>query len=146
MPKFMALDYGLERIGLALSDPTGSLAFPLAVVALTTYGARSAQLDAVVEIARSEKVEALVIGLPRGLDGEETPMCAVVRNVVPRLKRRLGLPIYGEDEYGTSRAAERGLARLGLGLKKRKGLLDQAAAQRILEAFLAAPPDSRELL
>lgn len=143
--RFLCLDYGQERTGLAVSDPDGRLAFPLCTVRLSDFPDRKAQLDAIALMAQNERAEALVLGLPLSADGAETESCARVRNLVPRLRRRLGLPIFLMDEHLSSDEAESGLKALGLAGRRRREVLDQQAAVLILESFLRLAPEKRTL-
>lgn len=91
--KFVAVDYGLARTGLAASDPDGRLAFPLATLRLEDFTDRKAFLAALAERIAEAGAEA-VVGLPRTLDGEETMTTRQIRNVTERLKRRVPLPFF----------------------------------------------------
>lgn len=140
MAKFFAIDYGLERTGLAASDPSGSLVFPLSTLKLADFGARRPLLDALAHLAAGERAEIVVIGLPLREDGSESEMCRIVSNMVARLKRRLDLPMYYMPEILSSREAMADLRAIGLKWQKAKAVLDQQAACRILSSFLAQSP------
>lgn len=142
MDTYLAIDYGLERTGLAISDPDGRMALPLCVLKLADYGKRSRQLDALAEIARSYKTDAVVIGLPLHEDGSESLMARCARNVGSRIKRRLNQPVFLEPEFLSSFEAEQDLA----ALKHWRKHLDAQAACRILYSFLAKPEHLRTLL
>ena len=135
--RFLGIDYGLERTGLAISDPSGSLVFPLKTLRLADFGTRKALLDALAAIIRQEAAEACVMGLPVPLEGEETLICRQIRNVTERLKRRVAVPFYFMNEALTSYLAWEDLRQSGVKEAKRRQVLDQQAAVRILEAFLA---------
>lgn len=143
MARYLGVDYGLERTGLATGED-GGMAFPLTTLSLKDFPNRSALLDALAEIAREQAADALTFGLPRDGEGRETPMCASVRNAAKRVKRRVNLPVYYMPEYLSSAQAWSELSEAGVGLKKRKELLDQQAARVILESFLNLPPERRE--
>lgn len=133
----LGIDYGLERTGIAISDPDGRLAFPLATLRLKDYGNRHRLLDGLASLAIDHGAEILVMGLPLHGDGSENLMCRQTRNVAKRLLRRLPLPLYWAPEYLSSAAAEADLREVGLDSKQMKKLLDQQAACHILNSFLS---------
>ena len=132
----MGIDFGERRTGVALSDPTGTLASPL-----DTIERRAGQrlpLKALEEIARAHEVTSLVVGMPLDLRGEETEWAQRVRTAGDELARRLGIPVAFVDERFTSVQAERAIRSSGLpkGERKRKGRVDQAAAALLLQSWL----------
>jgi putative Holliday junction resolvase len=132
----MGVDYGEVRIGLALSDETGTLASPL-----TTLRRRRGKRPPLREIegtARSHAVHTLVFGLPLELSGEESEWTREVREVAQKLGDRLGIPVHLVDERMTSVRAERAIRSIGLPRNKRedKARLDSAAAAIILQSWL----------
>ena len=134
--RVLAIDYGTRRIGLALSDPTGTLATPLRT--LTYRLGKRPPLREVERIAREAGVERLVVGLPLDLAGEETDLCATVRGIGETLSGRLDVPVDYQDERMTSVRAEsivRGSERRK-SERERKDLVDAAAAALILQLWL----------
>ena len=91
--RYAGIDYGLARTGLAVTDPEGRLAFPVATFRLADFAGRSALLDALADRIREEGAGAVVMGLPLREDGSESLTTRQVRNVTGRLKRRLDLPV-----------------------------------------------------
>jgi putative Holliday junction resolvase len=138
--RVLGIDYGTRRIGLALSDPTGTIASPLPT--LRRRAGKRPPIARLEEIARGHQVERLVVGLPLDLEGRETEWCAEVREVGDRLASRLGLPVEYLDERMTSVRAERAVRSLGLRKAQRedKGRVDAAAAILILQAWLDRAP------
>lgn len=137
MTRIAALDYGQRRIGVALSDPTGTIAYPL-----TTLSRRAGKRPPWAELTslvQEHEVTGIVIGLPLDLAGEEGDWAAEVRRFGTEVERRTGLPVSWIDERLSSVRAERSVR--GMGLKKsdreEKGRIDATAAAMILEAFLA---------
>jgi putative Holliday junction resolvase len=130
------MDYGERRIGLALSDPTGTLATPLTT--LTYRAGKRPPLNEVERIARESDARQIVIGLPLDLAGEETERCATVRDIGRKLSDRLSIPVDYMDERLTSVRAERLVRSSGLpkGERERKERVDAAAAALILQAWL----------
>ena len=141
--KFVAVDYGLARTGLAASDPEGRLAFPLATLRLEDFTDRKAFLAALAERIAEAGAEAVVVGLPLTLDGEETMTTRQIRNVTERLTRRVPLPFFFMIEALSSEEAWADLREAGLKMRKRKAVLDQQAAVRILSSFLSLAPQDR---
>ena len=103
--KVLALDYGPARTGVAVSDPTGTVARPLAVVerAGGEVGRRR-----ILELARSEQVERIVVGLPLTLRGERGAQAQETEAFVAALRAESGLPVETFDERFTTRLARRG--------------------------------------
>lgn len=137
LTRIAALDYGLRRIGVALSDPTGTIAYPL-----TTIVRRAGKRPPWTEIARllaEHEVSELVIGLPLDLAGEEGDWAAEVRRFGEDLVRRHPLPLHWVDERLSSVAAERTVRGMGLRKSDRedKARIDATAAAILLEAHLA---------
>jgi putative Holliday junction resolvase len=132
--KTIGIDFGTKRIGLAMTDAEGILAYPYKVMVKTTRDAMFAEL---LEIIETEKVDEIVIGLPLSLSGEDTLTTRQVRNFATSLGRRTNLPIHLVDERLSSVAAEYELKEAGLWNKKRKKNLDSQAAKIILETWQA---------
>ena len=135
----MGLDVGERRIGVAVSDVTGTLARPLAV--LRPSGLDVDALDVVAgEIARlaeeEDGVGAIVVGLPRRLDGTPTDMTPRVEQFARQLGTRTSLPVSLQDERLSSREAESRLAVRDKDWRSRKARLDAAAAAVILQDYL----------
>lgn len=141
--KHFAIDYGLVRTGLAVSDPDGVLAYPLATLDLGRFPSRKAFLEELARRVREEAPGIVVVGLPLMDDGSETLTTRQVRNFVQRLLHRVDVPVVLMPELLSSYEAECDLAELGVTGKKRKAVLDQQAAVRILESYLASPATAR---
>jgi putative Holliday junction resolvase len=137
--RIAGLDVGERRIGLAVSDRTGTLARPLGVV--RTSGLNNDALDrTTAEIARlageDDGLVALVVGLPRRLDGSANDMTTRIQAFAQTLGRRTSLPIVLQDERLTSLEAESRLALREKNWRVRKERLDAAAAAIILQDYL----------
>jgi putative Holliday junction resolvase len=139
----LGVDVGERRVGLAVSDPTGTVALPLET--LQRRRGKRFPLSRLEEIARGLDVEHVVVGLPLDLRGEENEWCGEVREVGRRLGARLGVEVSFVDERLTSVRAERAVRSVGLGKRQReeKGRVDAAAAQLILQAWLDQPGVAR---
>jgi putative Holliday junction resolvase len=140
MPRERGVDYGEVRIGLALSDETGTLASPLAT--LRRRRGKRPPLKEIEGTARTHEVQALIVGLPLELSGEESEWTREVRDVALKLGVRLGIPVHLVDERMTSVRAERAIRSIGLRRSEReeKARIDSAAAAIILQSWL----DTRE--
>ncbi len=141
--KCLGIDYGLARTGLAACDPEGVLAYPLKTLRLEDFSGRKALLDALAALAESEGVEAVVMGLPLLDDGSDSLTTRQVRKAAERLGRRLSVPLYFMPEFLSSEEAWSDLRDAGMRRDRRKAVLDQQAAVRILQSFLALPPEQR---
>jgi putative Holliday junction resolvase len=131
--RVMALDVGDVRIGVALSDETGTLASSL--VTLKSVGPRK-DAQALAALVREHGVGEVVVGLPLRLDGSLGSQAEKVVAFVERLRRVLRLPVVTRDERLTSVAADERLAEAGVKRRDRKARIDQAAAALILQEHL----------
>jgi putative Holliday junction resolvase len=133
----LGVDVGRRRIGLAVSDPTGTLARPLATLKI---GAGEGVAAVAGEVARlagdDEGLSAIVVGLPVALDGSATEATREVTGFIDALRLRTSVPVVSEDERLTSREAESRLALRERDWRKRKERLDAAAAAIILQDYL----------
>lgn len=131
--RVLGLDIGEVRIGVAVSDPAGRVATPVAVI-----DARRALGDGVElsRIAEDYEAELVVVGLPLSLDGTEGSQARRVRNLAERLARFLPLPFVFADERLSSVAAEKALDEAGVSAKDRRGTVDKLAASIILQTWL----------
>ena len=125
--KVLALDYGLARTGVAVSDPTGTVARPLGVVELA---AEEAGLARVVELARTEEAERIVVGLPITLRGAAGEQAAETERFVEALRGATDLPVDTFDERFTTKLAQASQA-AGSGAPE-----DALAAAHLLTTYL----------
>jgi len=138
--RWMGIDFGEKRIGIALSDPTGRLASPFTT--LTRRTGKRPPFPAIEKIAQEEQVTGIVLGLPLDLEGDEHAWCREVREFGVRLVQRLALPLHFQDERMSSVTAERGIRASGLPKQRReeKDRVDAAAAAVILQRWLDRTP------
>ncbi len=136
MSRVLAVDYGMKRLGIALSDPTRTIASPLTTL-VRRAGKRPPWAD-LLRLIEENGVTEVVIGLPLDLQGEEGAWAAEVREFGEALTRRCQLPIHWVDERMTSVQAERAVRGSGLRKNQReeKARVDAAAAALILQAHL----------
>lgn len=141
--RLLGVDFGQRRIGLALSDATGTLARPWQVVPAGAEPRDSARalarlLDGPDEASR--EVQAIVVGLPRRLNGEETGQTAAARALAEAIGHETGLPVYLQDERLSSHEADQRLAEREPDWRVRKRMVDAMAAAIILQDHLDARP------
>lgn len=132
----LALDVGGSRIGVATANVVARIARPLKT--LTNDDAFVLQLQRCID---QELAAVLVVGLPRGLEGQHTEQTRTVEAFVDSLKKQITLPIYWQDEALTSQKAEAELKQRGGSYAK--GDIDALAATYILEDFLRDHPEVR---
>ena len=136
MARILGIDYGERRVGVAVSDPTATLAQPLQVI-LRRRGKRP-PVAAVAALVAEQEAAALVIGLPLTTEGEESPWTEEVRAFGDRVAARCEVPVHYVDERFSSAQAERAVRALGLPKRERerKDRIDAAAAVIILQNWL----------
>lgn len=136
MGRILGIDFGERRVGLAISDPSATIAQPLP--AITRRPGKRPPVDAIARIAEEQQATGIVIGLPLTPEGEESDWTRAVRAFGERLGERTGLPVHYVDERLSSVRAERAIRSLGLRKRERerKTRVDTAAAMLILQAFL----------
>jgi len=136
--RVLGVDLGSVRVGVALSDATGTLASPLVVLR------RTADLhDRLKTLVSEHEVGAVVFGLPRSLDGRERQAAATVRAEVRQIAGRLGVPLHLQDERLSTVAAHAGLAAAGRTARQRRGSVDASAAAVLLQSWLDTPAGRR---
>uniref|UniRef100_A0A7C3V5C2 Putative pre-16S rRNA nuclease n=1 Tax=Desulfobacca acetoxidans TaxID=60893 RepID=A0A7C3V5C2_9BACT len=131
--RILALDVGQKRIGLAISDPLGLTAQGLAVLERQDWDKDLARM---LEIARPYKVQEVLVGLPRHMDGRLGEMAAEILALGRALAEALGAELATWDERLTTVEAERLLLQADMSRKKRRQVVDQVAASLILQAYL----------
>lgn len=132
MGRLVGIDYGLKRVGLAVTDPLGIIATPLQTVATSQV------VQFLKEYCEKEEVDAFVVGLPKKLDNSDTHATQPTRNFVNRLQKHFSQPIYWEDERFTSKMALDAMIASGTTKKYRrqKGNIDKVSATIILQSYL----------
>lgn len=134
MTRYMGIDYGTARIGLAISDQQGRFSRPLRT--LPARGSVRDDAALVAEHARAEGAEAFVVGLPLNMDGTEGPQARLAREFANALRNAAGLPVELFDERLTTYAADVALRDADLSPRKRRRRRDPIAAHFILQGFL----------
>jgi putative holliday junction resolvase len=140
--RVLALDVGSRRLGVAVSDPTGTVASPLVTL---PRRAPAADAAALARLADEYQAVTLVVGLPRTLPGGEGPAARAVRSYVEELGTHLpGLRVELVDERLSTVAAERAMIEGGVRRADRRATVDQVAASLFLQVWLDATRKRRE--
>ena len=129
----LGLDVGERWIGVAVSDPEGTVAVPVTVVERKS---EAEALGRIAALARDHEVDRIVVGMPRSLDGSLGKQAQAVQSFAEALKSRTDLPVVDWDERLSTLHAERMMVEAGVKRGKRKGRLDSVAAAIILQGFL----------
>jgi putative Holliday junction resolvase len=127
----LGIDFGQSRIGLAISDELGFMAHPL-----ETVPAGKGALKRIAQIIRERKIDNVVVGLPRNMDGTFGPAAESARKFVEELRAAIPCEITTWDERLTTVAAHRSLREAGKKTRATRGYVDQVAAQMILQGYL----------
>lgn len=131
--RVLAIDHGEKRLGIAISDPSGTIARPLTVIRHTS---RDADVAQVLALAQEYQVERIVIGI--SLDDQGQPNLAGRRalNFARALQRQTNIPVELWDEAFSTQDAREARIQAGVRRKKRRGHLDEWAAAMILQSYL----------
>jgi putative Holliday junction resolvase len=136
--RWLAVDWGERRIGLAISDPTGTIASPAGHIVR-----RAGKRPPIAELMRrAEALEAraFLLGLPLDGNGDDTPRATEVRHVAVELEKRTGMPVTLLDERFTTAAALRAVHEMGGKTRHRKGDVDALSATVLLQHALRHAP------
>lgn len=133
MSRVVALDVGTKTIGIAATDPLGLFTQPIKT--LSRKGVKRDTAALLEELTRL-KATAVIVGLPLELDGTEERSARLARQIAIAVEEASGLPVHLQDERYSSVEAEQVLIRQDVSRERRKGVIDQVAAQVILERWL----------
>lgn len=133
MSRVLAVDPGSKRVGLAVSDPTGTIAQALSTVPAEPVESLAVRL---AEIAKAQDARRIIVGLPLRMNGRHGPEAAAAQELADALRKASGLPIELVDERLTTAEAERSLIAGGVRREKRKLSIDKVAATLLLQAHL----------
>jgi putative Holliday junction resolvase len=128
--KVLAIDPGSRRVGVAVSDPGGTVALPLTVLET------SEPLDQLVQLIQEQSASEVVVGLPISLDGTEGPAASSVRELASELSNRVEVPVRLVDERLTTAAAGKALSELDMSERRRRKVVDKVAATLLLQSYL----------
>ena len=131
--RYLAIDVGARRTGLAVGDDGSGIVSPLHVIETKSVVERDRQVAVAV---RDEEPDAIVLGLPLNMDGTDGPAAKAMRALAVAWAKRFGLPVHLHDERLSSAAADERMARTGLTYGQKKQRRDALAAAAILQRFL----------
>jgi len=132
MKRALGIDLGEARVGVALSDELGMLAHPLETIQVKAGNVR----DRIVAIAREKNVDTIVVGMPRNMDGSFGPAAIKAREFISGLETVSPCPVVPWDERLTTVSAERSLQESGRKARDQRQVIDQVAAQILLQSWL----------
>lgn len=141
MTRILAVDLGTRRIGIALSDPTGTVAAPLDTI---IHRERHRDLAAIAALTTTHGVERVVVGWPRNMNGTSGPAAKRAEAFAEALRPIVSVPVDLWDERLSTAAAERTLRDASVRRDRRRAVRDRVAAALILQAYLTARPWERE--
>jgi putative Holliday junction resolvase len=133
MNRVLGIDHGEARIGLAVSDELGMLAHPLETIHLKNTPDPLARIAAICE---RDRIASIILGLPRNMNGSYGPAAEKIRAFAEKLRARVTCEVKLWDERLTSVAAQRSLHEVGRNVKNSREIIDQVAAQIILQSWL----------
>ncbi|MGA2323818.1 MAG: Holliday junction resolvase RuvX [Sedimentisphaerales bacterium] len=129
--RYLSIDYGNKITGLAICDQTETFVSPF--VALPTS---DTIIGKIIEVIKTENVEAIVLGLPLNMDDSVGPQAKKIQAFAEQIKKQIDTPVFFQDERLSTFAAEEKMIAMELTRKKKKRRIDALAAAEILQAFL----------
>lgn len=131
--RILAIDPGDKNIGVAISDPTSTIANPLTII---KHISRSIDAATIAQLALDNKAKLIIVGQALDPDGKPTPQSRRSARLATAIKNQTNLPVELWDESGSTQAARQARIALGVSRDKRKGHLDDLAATYILQTYL----------
>ena len=133
MMKALGIDFGEARIGISCSDDLGMFAHPHETIQVKNVD----PIKRIVEISKEKKVQRIVIGMPRSLDGSYGRAAKKVKNFIKKIKSAIPeIDVQTQDERFTTTLAQRKLQDVGHTVKSSRNIIDEVAAVEILQSFL----------
>ncbi len=133
--RILAIDPGEKRLGLAISDPTGTISNPLTVI---KHVARRVDAAVIAQLARDQEVSLIVVGEALGDEGEATSQSRRAVRFAEAIRLQTSLPVELWDESGSTQTAREARIAMGVSRRKRRGHMDDLAATVILQTYLDA--------
>jgi putative Holliday junction resolvase len=133
MKRFLGIDFGKVRLGLAISDELGFMSHPLETLRMRDVNKVTKRI---AEIVREKDVQRVVVGLPRNMDGSHGSSAEEALTFATRLREYLSCDVVTWDERLTTVSANRALREAGRSTRETRGYVDQVAAQMILQDYL----------
>ncbi|HEY5740984.1 MAG TPA: Holliday junction resolvase RuvX [Terrimicrobiaceae bacterium] len=134
--RVLGIDPGEARMGVAVSDELGMLAHPLETIQVSAGD----PCDRIAELALQKQVNAIVVGVPRNMDGSFGPAAEKAQAFIEKLRQRVTCKVIPWDERLTTVSAQRALREAGRKAKNQRSVIDQAAAQILLQSWMDAQP------
>lgn len=129
--RILALDWGSVRIGAAVSDPDGKIAFPLSQIIDSKNS-----VEEIHKIVLELEVEKILVGLPIAMSGQDTESTAKAQVFINKVKAKTSIPVETADERLSSVGAGRALQQQGVREKDQRGIKDNISAQLMLQQYL----------
>lgn len=129
MSRILAVDYGSKRLGLALSDETKKISFPIPYLSVE-------KKEQIIDLIRNQEVDLIILGMPKSLDNKETKSAQDVREFAEWLKQKINVPIKFADERFSTKEAMHRIHAKDLKGRKARSEIDSLVAQRMLEMYL----------
>ncbi|MEY2755941.1 MAG: hypothetical protein RJB65_2299 [Actinomycetota bacterium] len=136
--RVLGLDLGSKRIGVAVSDRSGTIASPLLVLARS--GSPRRDHEQIARLVTEEEAEAVVVGLPLNMDGSLGPAAKAARKEAALIATVVGVPVHEWDERRSTVTADQAMMQAGLRAPERRQHVDKIAAAVLLQAWLDAHP------
>jgi putative Holliday junction resolvase len=133
MPRIAAIDFGIKRIGIALSDSQKKLALPYTTV---EGGKKGVANTTAALLKKKSEIEKILVGLPLLMNGGKGEMASIVETFAKELEAATGIPVELCDERLSSKMADQSLRELSLNRKERSLRIDMAAAALFLQSYL----------
>ncbi|NIW46303.1 MAG: Holliday junction resolvase RuvX [Gammaproteobacteria bacterium] len=138
--RILGIDPGEKNVGIAISDPTGTLARPLTVI---THSSRRLDAENIIAVAEKEKAGKIVIGQATDIDGKPNFSGRKAARLAAEIRSNTSIPVELWDESFSTRQALEGKIKAGASRKNRQGHLDDDAAAVILQSYLDMNPSSQ---
>jgi putative Holliday junction resolvase len=131
--RFLAVDPGDKRIGLAISDPTGTIASPLSII---LHEAREKDAARIIGIAKEHQASGIVVGIALDSNGDPGPRARKATRLAEVIRQLTEIQVILWDESGTTQQAKSAYVKMNIPKKKRSGHLDDIAATVLLQSYL----------
>lgn len=131
--RIIAIDPGEKNIGVAISDPTGTIANPLTII---KHISRPIDAATIAQIASENDASLIIVGQALGMEGETTPQSRRSARLAVAIMDQTDLPVKLWDESGSTQAARQASIAMGVSRDKRRGHLDDLAATYLLQTYL----------
>jgi len=133
--RILAIDPGEKRIGVAISDPTGTIANPLTIIA---HVSRLTDAAVIAQLAHEQNVERIIVGQALNEENQPTPQSRRAYKLAAAIRTQTSIPVELWDESGSTQAARQARLAMGVSRRKRRGHLDDLAATYLLQTYLDA--------